>query len=110
MSQTSILEERNQDLSDENVKLLQIVNKMKAYQIEQAPINEQMKAELMQLHKDYYQGQRDLKALRDEKISILRRNAELTQKLKEANEENFKWKVEHEQLKERMQALRNLNK
>ena len=71
---------------------------------------ERMQAELVSLNTVYYHAQKEVKALREEKTLSLRRNAELADQLKGSKEEIYKLLESQEQLKERMSAVRNLNK
>jgi ribonuclease HII len=69
-----------------------------------------LQAELVQLNTEHYHAQKEVKALRDDKTLSLRRNAELADQLKGSQEEVYKLLESQEQLKERMSAVRNLNK
>ena len=59
---------------------------------------------------DLFTLKEELRAFTEEKQGLIRKNGNLIAQIEEISKENHKWKEQHDQLKERMQSLRNVNK
>ena len=74
------------------------------------PLNSELEERNIALNKEGFRMQEELRAANEEKTALQRRNAVLVTQVEDIGRENRKWMEQHQQMKERMQSLRQMNK
>jgi len=110
LEENAKLKDQVLELKNDNGLLSQYFQAMQEQQKVQEPYLNEVEQKNVKLNMEVFQVREELKFAQEEKATALRRNALLQAQVEEIAKENRKWKEQHDQMKERMQSLRQVNK